>query len=122
MKIKTDEKELLESQTFFAIGLGETVITFGNDQEKLKFILDFVQDDKDKKISIKWDVVDSKTLKVTLPNWNNPLGTALIEPVEVGTYRKRRLFILFFIKKAGDKGQLREVTFSTYLGEEVQVG
>ena len=121
MKIETDGKELLESKVFLAIGLGETVVTLGDDQEMLSFIFNFAEDEN-KKEAITWDVVDTRTLKVTLSNWNNSLGTTLVEPVAVGTYQKRRLFILFHVKKAGTSGQIREVTFSLYLGEEVQVG
>ena len=76
MNIKTDGKDLLESETFVAVGLGETVVTIGAGQEMLSFVFDFVQDEDkpEGKISIKWAVVDSKTLRVTLQNWNNSLG------------------------------------------------
>ena len=120
MKIQTGEKELLESETFLTIGLGETVITVGDEpKEALKFIFDFVKGEKQ---NIAWNAVDNKSLKLTLTNWDNPLGTTLTAPVEVGTFNNRQLFILFYVKKAGEDGQLREVTVSLYLGEEVQSG
>lgn len=117
MKITIGQKELLESTSFLATGLGETVITVG-EQEPLRFILNFVED-ADGKVAIKWEVVDNKTLRITLNNWSNPLGTTLGEPAEVGTYQNRRLFIMFVVCKAGDEGQNRTVTFSLYLGEKV---
>ena len=61
-------------------------------------------------------------MKLTLTNWDNPLGTTLGEPVEVGILKNRKLFILFYIEKAGKAGHLRAITFSLYLGEEVQGG
>ena len=121
MKIRTGGKELLESATFLALGLGETVVTIGSERERLNFVFNF-EEEEGKKEAIKWEAVDTKTLKITLSNWNNTLGTSLVEPVRVGTYQERQLFILFYIKKAGMEGQNREVTFSLYRGEEVHVG
>ena len=53
MKIKTGGKELLESETFLALDLGETAITIGDSPEKLNFIFDFVEADGEK-TAIKW--------------------------------------------------------------------
>ena len=122
MKIQTGGKELLDSRSFLALGPGETVIEVEDGQEPLKFILDFIEVAGQKKLDLKWEVTDKKTLKFTLTNWNNPLGTTLIEPIEVGTYEKRRLFVSFIVCKAGEKGLNRDVTFALYLGEKVQDG
>ena len=119
MKIKTGGKELLESKTFLDLGHGETVVTIGDGPGALNFIFDFVKGEKE---AIAWKPVDKQSLKVTLTNWDNPLGTTLVNPLEVGTFKNRQLFILFYVKKAGSKGGLREVTVSLYLGEEVQGG
>ena len=121
MKIETGGKDLLESETFIALGKGETVITIGEGNEELRFVFDFVKGKKDEK-PLEWNVVDTKSLKLTLTNWDNPLGTTLVGPVQVGTFRNRQLFILFYVEKAGKAGDLREVTVSLYLGEEVQGG
>ena len=121
MKVKYQNRELFESKTFLAIGLGETNITIGNEPESLNFILDFIQEDsKEQKLEIL--PVDNRTLKFKLTNWNNVLGTSLLEPIEVGRINRRKFFILFSVKKAGNQGQVREVTFSAYLGEEIQDG
>ena len=121
MKVKYQNRELFESKTFLAIGLGETNITIGNEPESLNFILDFIQEDsKEQKLEIL--PVDNRTLKFKLTNWNNVLGTSLLEPIEVGRIGQRKFFILFSVKKAGNQGQVREVTFSAYLGEEIQDG
>ena len=119
MKIKTGGKELFESETFLALGLGETVITIGDGPEGLNFIFEFVKGDKQ---DLSWKTVDSNSLKLILTNWDDHLGTTLVEPVEIGTFENRQLFILFYVKKAGKDGQLREVTISLYLGEEVHGG
>ena len=121
MEIKTGGMDLLESETFLAVGDGETVIMIREDLDLLRFILNFVEAEGEKKMAVDFEVVDKKTLKVNLTNWSNPLGITFIKPVEVGTYRKRRLFMLVNVSKAG-RVPLREVTFSLYLGEEVQDG
>ena len=92
MKIQTGGMELLESSAFLALGLGETVIEVGKDKETLKFILNFTEAKGAPKLGMKSEATDKKTLKLTLTNWDNPLGTTLIEPLEVGTYEMRRLF------------------------------
>ena len=122
MKIKTGGMDLLESETFLAVGDGETVITIREGPDLLCFILNFVEVEGEKKMDLIFEAVGNNTLKVNLINWSNPLGITLSEPVEVGTYLKRKLFMLFNISKAGERGHLREVTFSLYLGEEVQDG
>lgn len=119
MKITTGGKELLETVTFLALGLGETVLTLSDpDPDPLRFILDFVEDDS-KKATITTQVVDNKTLKLILGNWKSSLGATLTEPIAIGNYRERKLSILFHIAKAGEKGEIRLVTFSLYLGEKV---
>ena len=122
MKIKTGGMDLLESETFLAVGAGETVITISEGPDLLRFILNFVEVEGEKKLGVNFEAVDNKTLKVNLTNWSTPLGATLVNPIEVGTYWKRRLFMLFNISTAGQMAQLREVTFSLYLGEEVQDG
>ena len=119
MKIKTGGKELFDSETFLAISLGETVITLGDGPEALSIIFDFVKGEKQ---AITWNTVDNKSLKLTLTNWDNHLGSTLTRPVEIGTFKNRQLFLLFNVSKAGQEGDIREVTVSLYLGEEVQGG
>ena len=123
MKIETGGKDLFKTETFLTPELGETVIVIDDGPEMLRFVLNFLETEDEKNaISMAFEPVDSQTLRFTLTNWNNPLGTTLLEPVEIGTYGNRKLFVLFFVQKAGSKGQLRLVTFSLYLGEEVPSG
>ena len=122
MKIKTGGMDLLESETFLAIADGETVIAIGEDPDWLHFVLKFVEVKGKKEATLEYKAVEGHTLNVTLINWNSPLGITIFEPCEVGTYCKRRLFMLFNIRRAGEEGHFREVTFSLYLGEEVQDG
>jgi len=126
MKVTSQNKELLDSRTFLALGLGETVVSIGEGPEKLRFVLNFVQDeekpDKEKKQQLKFEPSGKNSLKITLTNWDNVLGTTFKEPVEVGTFSGKMLFIMILVKKAGSVGEVREVNFSAYLGDEVQDG
>lgn len=119
-KIQTGGMELIASETFIAIGLGETILEIGDGSDMLRFILTFVESESEKEPRVKFGPVDSRTMNVILTNWNYPLGTTLIKPIELSTYRKRKLFILFSVSKSGKEGQIREVVISLYLGEEVQ--
>ena len=118
MKITTGGLELFKTTTFLASGLGETVVVVDDDPEPVRFVLDFVED-ADGSIGIETKKEGAKTLRITLNNWSNPVGTTFLEPVDVGVYNKRLLFLLFSVHKVGNTGQVRAVTFSLYLGEKV---
>jgi hypothetical protein len=121
MQIRTGGKTLLESTTFMALGLGETRISVSAGAETLTFVLDFIED-KEKPLGIVWKPLDANTLRIEFTNWNHAFGTTLLEPQHVGILDGRPLYVLFFIKKAGSQNELREVTFSTYFGEEAPDG
>ena len=121
LSVTTQGKDLLDSKSFLALDLGETIVSLGDGTETLKFILDFMED-KDKKLDMEVIEVDRKTLRIKLINWNNSFGTTFNEPLEAGAFQGRKLFIVIFVQKAGRKGQMREVTFSAYLGEGRQDG
>ena len=52
MKIKTGGMDLLESETFLAVGAGETVITISEGPDLLRFILNFVEVEGEKKLGV----------------------------------------------------------------------
>lgn len=122
MIISHGDRTLLETTTFLTLGLGETKVMLSHNGETLTFLLNFVAEEPNKESMIRPEFVNDKTLRLTLINWNNPLGAGLENPVELGTFLKRRLTFAFFISKAGAKGEQRLVTLSFYLGAEVQNG
>lgn len=69
----------------------------------------------DKKQNLNLEVVDG-ILVVRLQNFNNPLGTAPAEPIEIGTYQNQPLFVHFSIHTMGDKAKL--LTCSFWKGEQ----
>jgi hypothetical protein len=121
MHISYEDLTLLETQSFLALGLGVTTIKLGEGGESLTFLLDFIKSDL-KKQSIKLEVINDKTLKFILENWDSVLGSGLVEPLGVGVYIKKKLFIALHVQKTGTQSQLRLITISFYLGKEVGDG
>lgn len=121
MKITCQEKELLESETFLSPGLGEIEISIGRENDYIKVILEFINTEE-KEHNFEFVPIDNTSFKILLSNWNNSLGISFVEPVEVGTLFSRKLYILLLSRKLGSSGDIREITFSSYLGEEVQNG
>ena len=122
MRIKTADKELLESETFLALGLGKTVVEFDEGDGAIQLIFNFSEDKSSKQATAEWNAVDSTTLNILLTNWNSPTGLTLTEPVEIGTYRGRQLFMVFSVVRISTPDPLRKVSLFLYLGEEVQNG
>ena len=123
MKITYTDKTLLESCSFLTLGLGETRVQIGeSDLETLTFVFDFMKDDSVKEANFKTVKIDNKTLKLELKNMNSSLGTTLKKEILVGTFKKRKLFMIFLVAKAGQFEEIRLVTVSFYLGEEVPDG
>jgi len=121
MKICYGDKELLRSDCFLTFGRGETKMEIAYGDESIFFVLEMAADES-KQQKHEFVPVDTQTLKLRLVNWENPLGSGFIEPIEVGTLGNRKLYFLLWIKKAGSKSAVHEVTFSAYLGEEVSNG
>lgn len=121
VKVAFENKELLESGVFIlSRGLSPT-IHLGSGAEALKIILGFVTEQGEKPL-VRSEPVDNKTLRLVFVNWDNVLGTGLVEPIEIGTFAHRKLSVNFVVRKVGTEGDTREITFSAYLGEEVPRG
>jgi hypothetical protein len=121
MRVSYENKTLLETLTFIMPGLGTTTVVLGEGAESLTFLLNF-EKVADKEENLAFESVDKTTLKLVFTNWENILGTGLMEPIEVGTFRKRKLYLLLFIRKIGSKADQKLVTLSFYSGEEVPDG
>ncbi len=117
MKITTQSMEILESKSFLISGNGETVIALG-DLDPVRFCFNFVEN-ATKDTDIQWEAIDEKELRITLYNWNNPLGGTLAKPHAVGSYNGRQLFLLFMVNTTGKAEKIRHVTISFYLGGNV---
>ena len=112
---------VLASETFIALGLGESTITVGAGAEAVTFVLDFVNE-TGRETNIEFHEIDESSLRIRVVNLTTPISGTLIEPVHVGTFGGKELFVLLTIHKVGGKGELRQVTFTAYLGREVANG
>ena len=118
--VRTDGKDLLDSKSFLALGLGETSISLTSETETLHFVFDFYEDEKEKEQKLEFELINDSTLRVKLTNYSNPLGTTWNQPAEIGSFNKRKLYLLPYVKKAGSLGNVREVLVCFYLGEGVR--
>lgn len=123
MEVTFGELELYDTKTFICLGLGETKIVIGEENEKLTFIFDFRNSDEiDVRESLKLEFLSDTSVKLILTNWNNPVGTTLLEPFTGGELFGREFVLIFSIAKVGYNGQYRSVTLSAYLGKELARG
>ena len=125
MKIKYLESnlELYDTATFLTLGNGETEIEFGDEAEGevIAVIFDFVDNDGDTP-AIEWERINNNKLKGVFTNWKSSLAVTLTEPFTGGTLFNRELVFNFSVSKIGKESDTRQVTFSVYLGQEVNNG
>ncbi len=122
IKIFYGDKVLICSGTIITIGNDDTEFNIVSDKERLKLLMRFSDDEKNKdKISVKYDLLDSDTLRLTYVNFNNPLGSFTKEPIKMGTLNNRELYFVSTIKLL-EGTHLREVVYSFYLRKEVTNG
>ena len=105
MKVSVGNKTLIESCSFVAtiepirIELSPTVIV------QFEF-----ENTEDKQTNLNLNVLDG-VLVIHLQNFNNPLGTAPLQPIEIGTYHNQPLFIHFSAHAIGDGAKLITCSF-----------
>ena len=68
---------------------------------------------------IQQEIVSEKTLKLTLINFDNPIGTGVSTPIQVGTMNERKYFIAFSAFALGDSDS-RRLEYTFMLGEHVK--
>ena len=121
MHVSYGNKTLVDTITFIMPGLGPATVVIGDGAESLTFELQFEKvADVPQKLAV--EQVNQTTGKLTFTNWENVLGTGLIDPVEIGAFRRRKLYFLPFVRKVGSKSEQRIVTLTFYIGEEVPGG
>jgi hypothetical protein len=121
MTVTYGDQTLLETSTFIVPGLGMTKVVLGGGTESLTFLLNF-ETIADKPLNLHSKPVDNRTLSLTFTNWDNVLGTGLLQALQVGSFNNRKLYLLIFVRKIGGKGDQKLVTLSFYTGEEVPSG
>lgn len=111
VRIETDNGEVLASGA---------VIAF--DDESIKFHLDdllirfqFQRDLDNKEQSIKYEKAGDKELLITLINFDNQLGTGNYNPVKIGNFRNKELYLNFIVYALGTKKIGHVLNYTWYL-------
>ena len=93
----------IESPSITVVATGTTIsfnnepiaITYGPPEDRLKLIIEFTEDEKNKELKVDYKTTDPQTLRVICTNFDNPLGSGTLKPIEVGTISRRKLYIHF---------------------------
>lgn len=113
--IFSGELEVLESGSVLITKDSPLIIKLGADPE-FKFSFYFEKNSNSER-SMKGTAIDKTELKFDLINFDDPLGCGLLEPVSIGTYKNRKLFLFFETSRMSEKsGRLFHYTF--FLGDK----
>lgn len=119
IKIESGQAEVIASGTVIAFSGDPINITFGSQNETLKLIFEFKDEEGKGKESIRVDAnqLDPKTLKLTLFNFKNSLGSGTSKPIPIGSLDGKRLHIHYRVYSL--TGSDKMLHFNIYKGEEV---
>lgn len=121
MKIKSGNYDILYSGTFIQV-TGEPVeMTFSDKNTNLLvFMFKFIDDKNIKGQVTNFNLLTKHSLEITFINFNDSLGIANTEILELGTLNNRKLFLNYRIYSLQNLGKTVHYTF--YQGEEVVNG
>jgi hypothetical protein len=86
--------------------------------EDIILIFELIDDKNNKKTSFSTELVDKITLKFKLENFNNPLGASTAEPLLIGDYKGKKLYIHISVYAIGDNDLDKTKTFVCSLFQE----
>lgn len=94
IKINSSDKIIIDSGIFITYNDEKSILSLNYLNETLNFELNFVKniDSKETKIEYK-PKEDESALIINLVNFNNVLGDALRNPVEVGTIKNKSIYL-----------------------------
>lgn len=115
VKAFVGDLEVIESGTVH-VGLNRNLkLQIGNNMA-MEFL--FVEDKKKEKGSIKTRI-DGKKMIWTLFNFENTIGEGIINPLEVGTFNDRRIYLSFYISTPNKDNENRIINYVIYLGAKI---
>ncbi len=117
-KIESGPAEIVASGTVFAFSGSPITITFGSPTETLKLIFEFKDEEGKEDLRVEATVVDTQTLKLTLINFKNPLGSGTTKPKPFGSLDGRRLYVHYRVYSLSDAAD-KMLHFNIYKAEEV---
>ncbi len=117
-KIESGSAELIASDNVISFSGNPITITFGSPDETLQIIFEFKDEEGKEDLRIEANAIDPKTLKVTLINFKNPLGSGSTKPVAIGSLDGRRLYVHYRVYSLSDTAD-KILHFNIYKAEEV---
>jgi len=114
---------VLASGSVIAFRGNPVTLIFGPGERKLKFEFSFVseQTGEQSPLQVRLERPDDFTLRLTLVNFNDPLGAGTTVPKSVGVLQGRQLYIhyrVYHLEESADK----LIHYTLYQGEEVRNG
>ena len=109
MEIQVGGFDVLSAGCIMSIDGQDIVFTLSAEMKaRIRFL-----SSQESKQSVKAKIGESNELQIELTNFNNPLGTELAKPVEVGTYNGKKL--LLHLRIQGMSKSKNRVVFYTWL-------
>ena len=117
IEIKVGDFDVLDSGTVTSVGSRDVLFTL-SERVKVRLVFTII-DNKNQEMTIQ--INERGELEFTLQNFDNPLGTEFNEPIEIGTWQGRKLFL--HARVLGLKGtNNRVVLYTWYLGNRINNG
>jgi hypothetical protein len=101
MKFDVSQDNFFLLDTFSLVLIKGKAVRIQIDEETI--LIFELQDSNDKKSSISTKLVDKTTLKLNLINFNNPQGTCTVEPMLIGDYQGKKLYVHFATYAIGNR-------------------
>jgi len=119
MKIKTGDKDVLETGSVISFGKEPVEFTL-NDPLSGDMVLRLVfVDDQSKTIfEVQTELINQTTLEFRLINFNVITGIGNAEPISLGTLAGRRLFFNYRVYSLNNS-DMKTIHYTFYLGEVV---
>ena len=117
IEIKSGPATVIASGIVISFAGNPVEITYGPAEHRLKLIFEFKDKTEHTKPEVEGKVIDSKTLRITLFNFNSPLGTGSREALDVGEFDEKTLYLHYrvYSLEKGDK----TIHYTIYKGGKV---
>ncbi|MEP0463402.1 MAG: DUF6864 domain-containing function [Flavobacteriaceae bacterium] len=122
--IKNGNLDLFISNSIIINANEPTTLKLAGDENEsmIEMVFKFEnRDENEKKPGRQTNVINDTKMEIIFINFNNVLGTYSSSIWELGTLKKRKLFLYYSVRDFA-KSEMKQFDFTFYLGEEVQNG